>query len=280
MAGGVGIQVATTAGVVPTLHDVVGVPVPGSSGVRPAPTPRPQVPFEHILRQLERPRQPVAPHAVGRPVRGGQPAPVYRMPVPHATSAGHAFGARRATTSAPAVAAAVRQAALTAGVPPALSVAVARAESSLNPAARSPDGKSSGTFQVTPTTAAEMRRKFATGVVARPAGSDDVALGVGYLRYLDDLFRRGGQLGRGVAAVPVADPAERQLFAVAAFNAGEGRVALAQGRAAAAGKDPTRFAQIRAYLPPITQGYVARVSSFAREERLRAGEPAAPAVRV
>src|SRR5581483_8826966 len=114
------------------------------------------------------------------------------------------------------------RAALTAGVPPALSVAVARAESSLNPAARSPDGKSSGTFQVTPTTAAEMHRKFASGVVARPAGTDDVALGVGYLRYLDDLFRRGGRLGGGMAAVPLADPAERQLFAVAAFNAGGG----------------------------------------------------------
>ncbi len=265
---------------VPTLHDVVGAPVPGSSGVQPAPRPRPQVPFEHLLRQLQAPRQPVAPHGVGRPVRGGQPAPVYRTLVPHAAAGAHRATAVRPLAAAPAVAAAVRRAALTAGVPPALSVAVARAESSLNPAARSPDGKSSGTFQVTPTTAAEMRRKFASGVVARPAGTDDVALGVGYLRYLDDLFRRGGRLGGGMAAVPVADPAERQLFAVAAFNAGEGRVALAQGRAAAAGKDPTRFAHVRAYLPPITQGYVARVSTYAREERLRAGEPAAPAVRV
>ncbi|HLK09912.1 MAG TPA: transglycosylase SLT domain-containing protein [Candidatus Binatia bacterium] len=262
---------------VPTLHDVVGAPVPGTSGVRP--TPRPQVPFRQILRQLQAPQQRVVPHGVSRPSGASRPAPVYRMPVPHATLPEHtqhgaAVGtAGRTGASAPAVAAAVRRAALTAGVRPALSVAVARAESSLNPAARSPDGKSSGTFQVTRTTAAEMRRKFAAGIVARPAGSDDVALGVGYLRYLDDLFSRGAQLGRGVAALPVADGAERQLFAVAAFNAGEGRVALAQARAAASGKDPTHFADVRAYLPSITQGYVARVSTYAQEESRRAGEP-------
>jgi peptidoglycan lytic transglycosylase F len=165
-----------------------------------------------------------------------------------------------------ALAAAIRQAAGTTGVEPSLSVAVARAESALDPNARSSDGLSAGTFQMTGATAIEMRRKIAAGTVTRAAGREDVALGVGYLRYLHDLFGRRAHLAPGRETVPVPDASERQRFAVAAFNAGEGRVAQAQARAAAAGGDPTRFADVRRFLPPITQGYVQRVIGLAREE--------------
>src|SRR5206468_10044339 len=109
---------------------------------------------------------------------------------------------------------------------------------------------------------AEWRRKIAAGTVERPAGVDDVAFGVGYLRYLDDLFAKRARLGGGLATVPVANGDERRLFAVAAFNAGEGRVAQAQARAAAAGGDPTRFADVRRFLPTVTRGYVERVAGY------------------
>jgi membrane-bound lytic murein transglycosylase MltF len=161
---------------------------------------------------------------------------------------------------------AIQTASAHAGVDPSLSVAVARAESSLNPKARSADGLSVGTFQVTHDTAAEMHRKIARGAVERPPGSDDVALGVGYLRYLHDLFGREAKLGRGLSTVPIDDGGERRLFAVAAFNAGEGRVAQAQQKAEQAGLDPTRFAHVKPFLPRITQGYVERVRGYAREE--------------
>jgi len=153
-----------------------------------------------------------------------------------------------------------------AGLDPALSVAVARAESSLDPTARSFDGKSVGTFQVTHATAAEMRRKIGRGDVERPPGHDDVALGVGYLRYLHDLFSESRRLGRGLETVAIGDADERRLFAVAAYNAGEGRVAQAQARAERAGLDPTRFAHVKPFLPSITQTYVERVRRFAGEE--------------
>jgi len=156
-----------------------------------------------------------------------------------------------------------------AGVEPSLSLAVAVAESSLNPSARSADGLSSGTFQVTGPTASDIRRRFRTGDLVRPPGSDDVALGVAHLRYLDDLFARDARLGRDLRTVPIDDDAERRRFAVAAYNAGEGRVARAQERAAALRRDPTRFESVRAFLPNITQRYVDRVMRYAGADTVR-----------
>jgi membrane-bound lytic murein transglycosylase MltF len=171
-----------------------------------------------------------------------------------------------------ALAAAIRHAAAGAGIAPELSVAIARAESNLDPRARSSDGLSVGTFQMTKVTTAEMRRKIAAGRVERPAGPDDVALGVGYLRYLHDLFARDAKLAPGLSTVPVTPAGERRLFAIAAFNAGEGRVAGAQAKAAATGGDPTRFADVRPFLPRITRTYVDRVVGYAAEEAPRGAD--------
>ena len=200
------------------------------------------------------------------PARPGRPpaTPPVQRRLPLAPGAPHA--ASPPAGSRPALVAAIRHAAGTAGVDSALSLAVARAESNLDPQARSTDGLSVGTFQVTHATAAEMRRKIAAGTVSRPAGPEDVALGVGYLRYLDDIFGRRSTLAPDLATVPVRDGSERRLFAVAAYNAGEGRVARAQARAAAAGGDPTRFTDVRRFLPGTTQGYVDRVVAYARAE--------------
>jgi soluble lytic murein transglycosylase-like protein len=153
-----------------------------------------------------------------------------------------------------------------AGVQPAVSIAVARAESNLNPFAASSDGLSRGAFQMTRATTVEMHRKVSAGTVNRPPGSDDVALGVAYLGYLDDLFSHEATLGEGLSTTPIGDAQQRQLFTVAAYNAGEGRVAAAQARAAKLGRDPTKFASVRELLPEITRRYVQRVSTYARQE--------------
>lgn len=262
---------------IPTVFDVRGLPVPGLSGVKIAPAPR-----SGAFHRLFQARL-AAPPAAGRVARA-VPVPPARLrafearPLPaHLTSAPptvRTAPARRLAGSGPtsaeraALASSIRRSAAAAGVDPALSVAVARAESSLDPRAQSADGLSAGTFQVTYYTKAEMHRKIAAGTVERPPGPDDVALGVGYMRYLDDLFGREAILARGLETVPIEDDGERRLFAVAAFNAGEGRVARAQARAAALGKDPTRFADVEPHLPPITRGYVPRVMRYAREEAL------------
>jgi soluble lytic murein transglycosylase-like protein len=162
-----------------------------------------------------------------------------------------------------ALASAITRASQHAGVAPNLSLAVAVAESSLDPSARSADGLSKGTFQVTGPTAAEVRGRFARRELRRPPGSEDVALGVAHLRYLHDLFSHETTLGRSVRTVAVDDPRERSRFAVAAYNAGEGRVARAQEQAAALRRDPSRFESIRALLPRLTQRYVDRVMRYA-----------------
>lgn len=165
-----------------------------------------------------------------------------------------------------ALADAITRASDHAGVAPSLSLAVAVAESSLNPAARASDGLSSGTFQVTAPTATDIRRRFRSGELERPPGNDDVALGVAHLRYLDDIFSQPASLGGSLRTRPVDDDGERRRFAVAAYNAGEGRVARAQERAAALRRDPTRFENIRAFLPAITQRYVDRVMRYSGSE--------------
>jgi soluble lytic murein transglycosylase-like protein len=286
--------------VVPTIRDVVGAPIPGVSGVRPAPTP---VPFGEVLRNLRMRPTTTGVAAPGgasgrtstlpagfvprasRPDDAAEPGATARAPLPMLPSPLRAAEspAREAVTTTRAgsagrrggrdtdgLVAEIHRSARSAGVDPALSVAIARAESSLDPTARSADGLSKGTFQVTWYTEAEMKRKIARGAVARPEGSDDVALGVGYLRYLHDLFGREAKLAKGLRTTPIADAAERRLFAIAAYNAGEGRVAQAQARAERAGLDPTDFDHVRPFLPRITQGYVSRVTQYAGEERSRA----------
>ncbi len=267
------------ARVTPTVHDVRSLPVPGLSGVAPQPVPQREDRFRHLLQQLLDQKRPAQAPAAQRipaarpPLRQPTFRPRVGASTPAITNHGRALAAPRAARPTPvagdsrgALKAAIRQASATAGVEPALSVAVARAESSLNPRARSADGLSVGTFQVTHATAAEMRRKIAAGTVERPPGSDDVALGVGYLRYLHDLFGRSAKLGKGLSTVPVDDEQQRRLFAVAAFNAGEGTVARAQAKATAAGADATQFAEVQPYLPRTTRGYVERVVAYAREE--------------
>jgi soluble lytic murein transglycosylase-like protein len=235
----------------PTVHDVRGAPIPGLSGSAPRVRPA-AAPFREVLATtLAAPRAAARARPAAAPVRT---APLRLAPSRAAVEVGES--ARQG------LAASIRRASAEAGVAPDLSVAIARAESNVDPHARSSDGLSVGTFQMTKATEAEMRRKIAAGRVERPSGNDDVALGVGYLRYLHDLIGRNARLAPGLSTVPVEHAAERRLFAIAAFNAGEGRVAGAQAKAAASGGDPTRYADVRPFLPRITRGYVDRVVGY------------------
>ena len=74
-----------------------------------------------------------------------------------------------------------------------------------------------------------------------------------------DMFSSSTKLNANQETTPAKSSRELEKLAVAAFNAGEGRVASAQARALKAGKQAGIYEEIREYLPEITQQYVDRV---------------------
>ncbi len=147
------------------------------------------------------------------------------------------------------------------GIDPALSMAVVSAESSFNPTAVSSDGfASKGLFQLLDKTGAHLHKKLGRDGDYNPFDPEtNVDLGVGYLRHLHEIFNKRSELPNELVTTPAANYASLEKFAVAAFNAGEGRVASAQERAGKAGFNPAVFEQVREYLPDSTREYVDRV---------------------
>jgi NAD(P)-dependent dehydrogenase (short-subunit alcohol dehydrogenase family) len=87
----------------------------------------------------------------------------------------------------------------------------------------------------------------------------NIQLGTSYLRYLHDIFRTPTELPNSRTTKSAADERSLEQLAVAAFNAGEGRVASAQHRTEQAGKDPAHYDNVAPFLPRSTREYVARV---------------------
>ncbi|MCB9030052.1 MAG: transglycosylase SLT domain-containing protein [Deltaproteobacteria bacterium] len=148
------------------------------------------------------------------------------------------------------------------GVDPSLGMAIAQVESGFNPSAISSDGHySKGLFQLLDTTGKQQLEKLDIDMEYDPFNPKlNTQLGISYLRYLHDLFTEEKELPNGAKTVPAANSTELEKLAVAAFNAGEGRVSLAQARAKDAGLDPAQYTNIEQYLPEITQRYVKNVT--------------------
>jgi soluble lytic murein transglycosylase-like protein len=164
------------------------------------------------------------------------------------------------------------------GVDPALSLGVARAESGvsaatatevvLNPRAVSPNGTSFGLFQITNATGREQLREVAPHQAYNPFNpSQNIRLGIHYLKELSATFSANTVLRKDLSTMAGANAHEVQRLAVAAYNAGPGRVARAQEIVRAQGGDPTHYRDIEPYLPRATQGYVRRVERYAAEFR-------------
>jgi len=153
------------------------------------------------------------------------------------------------------------------GVDPLLGMAVVSAESSFNPLAVSRDGHySKGLFQLLDTTGKDLIARASLSQSYDPFNPEqNVDLGVYYLRYLHDLFHSPTDLPNNMSTVAAADSSSLEKLAVAAFNAGEGRVASAQNRAISAGKDGSDYAQVAEYLPGSTREYVDRVMRFKQQ---------------
>ena len=147
------------------------------------------------------------------------------------------------------------------GVDPVLGMAVVDRESSFNPKAVSSDGhQSKGLFQLLDRTGQDLLKRLGMERDYNPFDPEqNVYLGVGYLRHLHDIFSKETALPNKTTTVVAANNSSLEKLAVAAFNAGEGRVASAQQRAFQAGKDPSQYEHIENYLPESTQQYVSRV---------------------
>lgn len=77
---------------------------------------------------------------------------------------------------------------------------------------------------------------------------DASAASAKYLKTLDSIFSEKKNLGAGIKSTPITDSNKRLKFVIAAFNAGEGRIAKAQAIAKKSGKDPTSWEEVKAYL--------------------------------
>ncbi|MFM1846734.1 MAG: hypothetical protein RL417_208 [Pseudomonadota bacterium] len=147
------------------------------------------------------------------------------------------------------------------GVDPALSIAVVAAESGFDAAAISADGHASkGLMQLLDGTGKHLLKHAGLEAQYDPFNpSQNIDLGVGYLRKLHDTFSKSTELTPEVTTVAAANSSSLEKLAVAAFNAGEGRVAAAQERAKKAGLNPALYLDVEGYLPKSTQEYVGKV---------------------
>lgn len=163
----------------------------------------------------------------------------------------------------------VKQAGAVHGVDPLLAMSVVNAESSFRAEAVSNDGRySKGLFQLLDSTGQEQLKLLnGEGDYTPFDVEQNIELGTQYLRRLHDFFSEPTALNNGLTTVAAANSAALEKLAVAAFNAGEGRVASAQDRAKRAGLDPAEYAAVEPYLPDTTQEYVQRV--IAGKERFQ-----------
>lgn len=149
------------------------------------------------------------------------------------------------------------------GVDPALSLSVAKAESDFDIRAVSADGhESKGLFQLLDTTAKTIMERDNINFKFDPFNPEqNTELGVSYLRYLHDLFATKNQVRGNLETYPAQNPDSLEKLAVAAFNAGEGRVASAQKRALGQGRNPADYSEVVPFLPRSTRSYVEKVIS-------------------
>lgn len=92
-----------------------------------------------------------------------------------------------------------------------------------------------------------------------------------YLKDIDYIFSKRSKLTSTLFTVPVLDPVERKKFDLAAYTGGQGTIAKIQQLALKAGKDPTKWDDVKRFLEAanvdpdiITQinGYIPKVPKY------------------
>jgi soluble lytic murein transglycosylase-like protein len=152
----------------------------------------------------------------------------------------------------------------------ALGLAIIETESSFDPKAVSRDGhKSKGLFQLLDTTGKEVLERSELSRSYDPYDpSLNVELGMRHLRRLIDIFASETKLTNKISTFRASDEHSREKLAIAAFNAGEGRVAWAQKQAHRQGEDPGHFASVKKFLPDTTRNYVDKVVASRQRQKI------------
>ena len=147
------------------------------------------------------------------------------------------------------------------GIDPALGMAVISAESDFKADAVSRDGHySKGLFQLLDSTGQERLQLLGLKQDYNPFDPElNIELGINYLSHLHGIFSSPTPLNNNFTTHQAANSASLEKLAVAAFNAGQGRVASAQARAEQAGLDPSQYDHVEGFLPDITKSYVRKV---------------------
>lgn len=152
----------------------------------------------------------------------------------------------------------------------ALGLAIIETESSFDPKAVSSDGhKSKGLFQLLDSTGKEVLERSELSRSYDPYDpSLNVELGMRHLKRLIDIFASDTKLTNKISTFGASDEHSREKLAIAAFNAGEGRVAWAQKQAKRQGDDPGHFASVKPFLPDTTRNYVDKVIASRQRQKV------------
>jgi membrane-bound lytic murein transglycosylase MltF len=131
-----------------------------------------------------------------------------------------------------------------------------------------------GDFQIDKRTATRLGLSTSKANDQRFSIDDASAAAAKHLKTLDESFRNETVLSSSLKTIPIANSVGRKKFVLAAYNAGEGRIAEAQELAKEAGKDPQNWDDVKNYLTAAgasakkskeTQDYVDNISQYESE---------------
>jgi membrane-bound lytic murein transglycosylase MltF len=105
-----------------------------------------------------------------------------------------------------------------------------------------------GDFQLERQTARRMGLTVGEKNDGRFEISNASAAAAKYLKLQDRIFEEETNITKGLSTVPIKDASERKKFSIAAYNAGEGRIAKAQALAKGEGKDPKKWDDVKEFL--------------------------------
>lgn len=146
-------------------------------------------------------------------------------------------------------------------LPVPLGLAVVSTESSFRTKSISRDGHATkGLFQFLDSTGREILSRSNSSTDYTPLNPEqNVSLGVRYLTYLQNIFSSPTKLANGLETIPATTTLSNKKIALAAFNAGEGRLASAQARALREQLNPGDYDDVKLFIPSSTRRYVESV---------------------